>query len=139
MHSYAGFPVPTRIPATSAQQRLWFLDRIDPGQASYNIGGGLRFRGVLDIDRLGQAIQALMQRHEAFRTCVVEAGGRPWLRVLQSTEAASDVIDLCGFQADQRDAEARRLGRNCCAVRSIWRVVRSRRSASFGWRRTTTR
>ena len=103
-------PRTTRIPATSAQQRLWFLDRIDPGQASYNIGGGLRFRGVLDIDCLGQAIQALMQRHEAFRTRVVEAGGRPWLEVLQSTEAASDVIDLCGFQADQRDAEARRLG-----------------------------
>ena len=40
------------LPVSAAQQRLWFLNQMDPGRAHYTIGGGLRLRGMLDIEVL---------------------------------------------------------------------------------------
>ena len=98
------------IPASSAQQRLWFLNQVDPGQANYNIGGGLRFHGHLDTELMRQAILSLISRHEAFRTRIVENNGQPWLELLNTSRVGVDSVDLSTHPADRRDEEVRLLG-----------------------------
>ena len=79
---------------SAAQQRLWFLNQMDPGSTHYTIGGGLRFRGMLDIDVLKQAIHRLTVRHEAFRTTIGERDGRPWLTISETSTVPVDVVDI---------------------------------------------
>jgi non-ribosomal peptide synthetase component F/acyl carrier protein len=98
------------LPVSAAQQRLWFLNQMDPGNTHYTIGGGLRFRGMLDIDVLKQAIHGLTIRHEAFRTSFGERDGRPWLTISETSTVPVDVLDLSEHPAEERLAAARRAG-----------------------------
>ena len=98
------------VPASPAQQRLWFLNRIDPGNTGYNIGGGLRLRGLLDIELMKQAIMALTARHEAFRTRIVEHNGEPQLELLETSLARIDIADLLAHPATSREASLQALG-----------------------------
>src|SRR5262249_30181784 len=56
------------IPLTSPQRRLWFLDRLEPGNPAYNLGIVVRLSGVLDADALTRALSEVVRRHEALRT-----------------------------------------------------------------------
>src|ERR1700730_4792123 len=56
------------FPLSLAQQRLWFLDRLHPGNPAYNVPFGLRLRGNLNRSALESSIRALIQRHETLRT-----------------------------------------------------------------------
>ncbi|MBO1419783.1 amino acid adenylation domain-containing protein, partial [Streptomyces sp. FH025] len=68
---------PTAEPPLSyAQQRLWFLDRFEPGSTEYTSMSVLRLRGALDRAALGAALDALVERHEALRTTFAERDGR---------------------------------------------------------------
>jgi amino acid adenylation domain-containing protein len=100
------------LPVSSAQQRLWFLNQLDPGSADYMIGGGLRFRGMLDIDVLKHAIERLTLRHEAFRTTIGERDGRPWLAISETSTVPVDVLDISVYPAQERLIAARRAGEN---------------------------
>jgi len=51
-----------------AQQRLWFLDQLEPGKSIYNIPGALRLKGPLDVDALQRSLEEIVRRHEALRT-----------------------------------------------------------------------
>ena len=58
------------LPASYAQQRLWFLDRLAPGQSVYNVAGALRLTGTLVVEALRQTIDAIVARCVAtFVTC----------------------------------------------------------------------
>src|SRR6185436_19644310 len=61
-------PRPSALPLSFAQQRLWFLDQLEPGSAAYHIPAALRMRGALDIAALERAIGAIVARHEVLRT-----------------------------------------------------------------------
>ncbi|MFI9272171.1 non-ribosomal peptide synthase/polyketide synthase [Kitasatospora sp. NPDC052896] len=63
-------------PLSYAQQRLWFLDRFEPGSTEYTTLSALRLRGPLDVGALGTALDALVARHEALRTTYAEQDGR---------------------------------------------------------------
>src|SRR4051794_26739570 len=54
-----------------AQQRLWFLDQLEPGSLIYNLPAALRLSGPLDAAAMGQSLRAIMQRHESLRTTFV--------------------------------------------------------------------
>src|SRR5215208_2553611 len=61
--------IPRRPPAdvaplSFAQQRLWFLDQLEPGQALYNMPTALRLEGVVDLAALSHSLTALAARHE---------------------------------------------------------------------------
>ncbi len=56
------------FPSTSAQQRLWYLDQLDPGNAVYNISWAIRIRGSLDVEALGHSLNEIVRRHEILRT-----------------------------------------------------------------------
>jgi len=65
------------LPVSFAQERMWFLDRLDPGKATYNMPVAMRLRGALDPATLERAFSALVDRHEALRTTFTEQEGEP--------------------------------------------------------------
>ncbi|GLX93974.1 non-ribosomal peptide synthetase [Herbidospora sp. NBRC 101105] len=70
-------PAGSPVLLSPAQERLWFLHRFDPGDASWNLHLTRRLRGPLDADALGHALQRAVDRHEALRTRFPDADGRP--------------------------------------------------------------
>ncbi|HSS48303.1 MAG TPA: amino acid adenylation domain-containing protein, partial [Thermoanaerobaculia bacterium] len=79
-------PVPSPIPAAPpagpyplslAQQRLWLLDRLEPGSAAYNVGVALRLTGILDEALMEASLGEVVRRHEPLRTVYAEADGEP--------------------------------------------------------------
>src|SRR5206468_12214817 len=63
-------PVPRdlELPLSFAQERLWFLDRLEPGGSAYNISAAVRLVGPLDVAAFGAALGEVVRRHEALRT-----------------------------------------------------------------------
>jgi hypothetical protein len=79
------------LPLSFAQQRLWLLDRMKPGDASYNVSAGLRLRGRLDLGALEQAFSEIVRRQEVLRAIVA-----PLVDLSRLDEAAREaqVLDL---------------------------------------------
>jgi amino acid adenylation domain-containing protein len=76
-------PAGEDAPLSFAQRRLWFLDRLVPGNPAYNISAAFRLRGALDLRRFELSLQAVAARHEILRTVFVTgADGEPRQRVL---------------------------------------------------------
>jgi amino acid adenylation domain-containing protein len=85
-----------RFPASSAQRRLWFLDRLEPGGSSYNVPAALRIQGVLDVKSLERSLQEIVRRHESLRTRFTEIQGEPYQIVDAEATIELQVIDLGG-------------------------------------------
>ncbi|MFJ9841392.1 non-ribosomal peptide synthase/polyketide synthase [Kitasatospora sp. NPDC101155] len=88
-------------PLSYAQQRLWFLDRFEPGSTEYTTLAVLRLRGVLDRAALGAALDALVERHEALRTTFAERDGRARqvVRPPHPVELPCEDLDPAGLDA----------------------------------------
>ncbi|TQF04082.1 amino acid adenylation domain-containing protein [Kitasatospora acidiphila] len=86
-------PRPERIPLSYAQQRVWFLDRMDSG-GMYNLPLAIRLRGALDVAALTAALNAVVARHEALRTLYREADGQAEQLVLPAAELPLTVTEL---------------------------------------------
>ncbi|MFD3419449.1 non-ribosomal peptide synthetase [Streptomyces decoyicus] len=104
-------PVPRDrpLPLSGAQQRLWFLDDLTAGGTEYNTGVGVRLGGPLDAGALGRALDRLAARHDALRTTFTTVDGRGVQRVDGTASLPLRTVDLGGFPADGREAEAERL------------------------------
>ncbi|MBZ5490384.1 MAG: amino acid adenylation domain-containing protein [Acidobacteriia bacterium] len=100
------------FPASFAQQRLWFIDQLIPGKATYNIPGALRIRGKLDVDVLEKALQEIARRHETLRTRFVAVRGEPQQVIEDQVNVRLQILDLTGIAGEEeREAEAMRLAR----------------------------
>ncbi|MFS2067130.1 condensation domain-containing protein, partial [Duganella sp. CT11-72] len=85
----------TALPLSWAQQRLWFLDRMDPAAgAAYHMPARLRLRGRLDADALRAALTRIVARHEVLRTRFVEQAGQPAQQIDAPAAFALAVSDL---------------------------------------------
>src|SRR6185312_10802768 len=65
------------LPLSFAQERLWFLDRWDPGAATYNVPSAVRLVGQLDRRALLSGLNEVIRRHEALRTSFPSIDDRP--------------------------------------------------------------
>jgi amino acid adenylation domain-containing protein len=95
-------------PASFAQQRLWFLNQLEPG-STYNMSRALRLKGHLEVTALRQALNALVARHESLRTNFGSIDGEPLQIVSAEREVEITLTDLRNFSAEAREDEARRL------------------------------
>ncbi|MFL6200193.1 MAG: amino acid adenylation domain-containing protein, partial [Thermoanaerobaculia bacterium] len=81
-----------------SQQRLWFLDSLDPGRATYNIPLSLHLKGELDVAALAAALSEVVRRHEALRTTFGDAEGRPFQVIHPPAPVDLPVVDLAGSE-----------------------------------------
>ena len=96
-------------PLSFAQQRLWFLDQLEPNSPLYNIPMALRLRGALNIAALQKTLDALVDRHESLRTTFVSVNGSPEQVIAKSRPVELPVIDLNNHPNAEREAEIERL------------------------------
>ncbi|NOK31919.1 amino acid adenylation domain-containing protein [Corallococcus exercitus] len=101
-------PVPRSgpLPLSFAQQRLWFIDQLQPGTATYNIPFALRVQGALDVPALEQTFRALLHRHEALRTTFVVRDAEPFQEIHPADDFHLTVLDLGALPRAEREAEA---------------------------------
>ncbi|MEW1583183.1 amino acid adenylation domain-containing protein [Streptomyces microflavus] len=99
---------PETLPLSYAQRGLWFLNRMDPADGSYNIPLVLRLSGGLDVIALQQALADVAHRHESLRTVYPESDGVPHQVVLDPERARPvlEVVAAAGREADALIAEA---------------------------------
>ncbi|HEX5542765.1 MAG TPA: amino acid adenylation domain-containing protein [Micromonospora sp.] len=93
---------PRTYPLSFGQQRLWFLDRFQPGHSVYNLPVAFLVRGPLDIAALRAALNLAVARHGALRTTFTDSGGEPVQLVQPTGEADLEIIDLSDVPMDER-------------------------------------
>jgi amino acid adenylation domain-containing protein len=96
---------PRRLPLSSAQRRLWFLNRLEGHRATYNVPLRLRLRGPLDVPALEAALIDLVARHEPLRTRYPEDAGKPWQEILLPVDARPELpVTTCASTAEAAQA-----------------------------------
>ncbi|MET0395204.1 MAG: AMP-binding protein, partial [Longimicrobiaceae bacterium] len=111
-----GAPAAGDAPLSFAQERLWILDRLQPGSAAYNLAVALRVRGALDAAVLRRSLAATTRRHDVLRAVVAEVGGRPVQRVAAAGALPLPAVDLSLLRPEERDAAARRVAAEMARV-----------------------
>ncbi|HKH46431.1 MAG TPA: amino acid adenylation domain-containing protein, partial [Thermoanaerobaculia bacterium] len=97
------------LPPSFAQERLWFLQQLEPASAAYNIAAAVRLEGALAVPALAWALGEVVSRHEVLRTTFPDAGGRPVQAIGPAQAVPLPVADLTGLAAEARREEVRRL------------------------------
>ncbi|MDB6023150.1 MAG: Malonyl CoA-acyl carrier protein transacylase, partial [Pedosphaera sp.] len=97
------------FPVSFAQQRLWLLDRLEPGSSVYNVPAPARLRGRLDVEALRRALNEIVRRHEPLRTTFAAAEDAPVQVITPEARLEVPLIDLSHLPESAREAEAMRL------------------------------
>jgi amino acid adenylation domain-containing protein len=87
-----------------AQQRLWFIDQLEPGSVAYNMSAAVPLEGELCVEALQRAVQTIVQRHETLRTHFARVEGEPVQVIDDRAGVQVEVEDLCAMKAEERDA-----------------------------------
>ncbi len=98
-----------RFPLSFAQQRLWFLDRLEPGSPMYNIPSVLRITGDLQVEALEKSFNRVIARHEVLRTIFAETDGQPVQVIAPELYIPIEQIDLSALPPEQQEHEFYRL------------------------------
>ena len=95
------------LPLSSAQQRQWFLWRMDPLSTAYHVLGALRLKGQIDIDALRHAVSVMARRHESLRTTfIVESDGAISQVVHADRTIDVQLVDLRHVASAERDVRS---------------------------------
>jgi amino acid adenylation domain-containing protein len=97
------------IPASFAQQRLWFLHELTPGSPAYQLHVSLRIKGPLDIAILEQTFTEIVRRHEILRTTFATVDGQLMQVIATAQPFKMLPADLRHYPAHKREDEVRRL------------------------------
>ena len=100
------------LPLSFAQQRLWFIDQLEPGGSVYNFPAAVRLKGPLNVAALKQSLNEIVKRHEALRTTFAIVDGRPVQVIAPLLTLTVPIVDLRELTETEREAEVQRLASN---------------------------
>lgn len=104
-------------PLSFAQQRLWFLDQLEPGNPAYNLPVAVRLNGRLEVAALARTFNEIRRRHEVLRTAFVTRGGSAVQEISAQWEEPLPLIDLTELSLAAREQEATRLAQSVAQER----------------------
>lgn len=104
-------PVPRdgNLPLSFAQQRLWFIDQLDPGNSVYNFPVAVRLKGPLNLAALKQSLNEIIRRHEALRTTFSMVDRQPSQIIAPRLTIALPIVSLRELPEVEREVEVQRL------------------------------
>jgi amino acid adenylation domain-containing protein len=97
------------LPLSFAQQRLWFVDQLVPGNPIYNIFAPVSFDEEIKVAALERSLNEIVRRHETLRTTFTTSDGQPFQLIAPSLSLPLPVIDLRHRSAQEREADAQRI------------------------------
>jgi hypothetical protein len=111
LEALAGQNIPLRVsqefaPLSFAQQRLWFLNQLEPESPAYNEPKALRLTGDLDVESLEKALNHIIGRHEVLRTNIVSVDDNPIQRIADPRTIELPLMDLRGARPRCRSSPA---------------------------------
>lgn len=115
-------PIPQRetlphFPTSLDQERLWFIDQMEPGNPAYNIHTTTRMTGPMEIDWMRRAVNIVIARHEVLRTTFHVVDGSPVQVVAPTLEIEIPVIDLTHVPESERETAAQKVATESASVR----------------------
>ncbi|MFL5357614.1 amino acid adenylation domain-containing protein, partial [Archangium sp.] len=99
------------VPLSFAQQRLWFLDQLEPGSPLYNLAVALRLDGPLDVSALERSFGEILRRHEVLRTTIASGEGGPVQVISPAAPVVLSPVDLRELPVSERESAALRRAR----------------------------
>ncbi|HXQ73774.1 MAG TPA: amino acid adenylation domain-containing protein [Pyrinomonadaceae bacterium] len=97
------------FPTSIDQERLWFIEQLQPGNAAYNIFSASRIKGRLDVALMERVVNELIARHEVVRTTFTVVDDQPMQVIHPKLEVTLTPVDLQSVPREQREQEALRL------------------------------
>jgi thioesterase domain-containing protein/acyl carrier protein len=97
------------LPLSFPQERLWFLDQLNPGSVDYNVPYAFRVRGELNVEALEKSFSALRLRHEILRTTFPSLEGHPVQAITPSDTQSLVIVDLTTYPEGDRFSQALQL------------------------------
>ncbi len=92
------------LPLSFAQQRLWFIDQLEPESSVYNVPAAWRLSGPLDFTALQRSVNEIVRRHEVLRTSFVIVDGQPIQQLQPFMTLSLDLINLAGLSDNERES-----------------------------------
>jgi amino acid adenylation domain-containing protein len=100
------------LPVSHTQQRLWFINQMDPSGSVYNIPAVLRLSGSMNLEALQKSLKNLVARHESLRSRFQSIDGVPYCMIEPDASVVLEQMDLTGIAQIERDATALRAADN---------------------------
>ncbi len=112
--SFSGFPIfpmsrKEPLPLSFAQQRLWFLEQLQPNKAAYNITEAVRVLGSLNITALEASLNEIIKRHEALRTFFIEVEGSPLQIITEHLQLSIPILDLQPLSTPEKEHQVQQI------------------------------
>ena len=98
-----------RLPLSFAQQRLWFLDQLQPDSPFYNIPGAVRLIGKLNTEALEKSLSEVVRRHETLRTTFDNENGKPFVVIHEPQPVKLPITDLSALPEDEKSTKLKEL------------------------------
>jgi amino acid adenylation domain-containing protein len=122
-----------RIPMSEQQKQIWFLNRLDPTDASYRFQAVVSIAGRLDLQIVDQVVTALHRRHPVLRTTYSEDADGFWQHIHEAHPVAASYVDLRGLPESERSAAAQQVLRDSIALPmpldalplQVWTVIQA--------------
>ncbi|HLP45383.1 MAG TPA: condensation domain-containing protein, partial [Candidatus Kapabacteria bacterium] len=98
-----------RFPLSFGQERLWFVQQLDPGNFAYNIIRAVKLEGMLDKFSLERGLNEIVRRHETLRTQFILDQGKPMQYILPRLSLSLETVDLKNLPGEYQEQEVRNI------------------------------